>query len=287
MSDMPNICDYVKNNTKTFAECPLNAVDSLVFSWLSYYFFPEEAKEAQGEEGVAIKDFYRADWLDDMCGLLFDPVQSRELLLSCAASPRFRDVRVSNYVQDTNQAASRQFSATTFKIKDEDASFSVDNGVLFNKDGTRLIAYPAGSSTAEYVVGSKVTTIGANAFDSCKNLKKLHIPATVKTITEPAVKNCSGLTIIVENDSPAKTYFQRHTSGYTTLKIGADMPGDVNGNGEVDNADVILLRRYVAKWKNIDIQKDAADVNKDSEIDNADVILLRRYVAGWKNVTLK
>ena len=173
-----------------------------------------------------------------------------------------------------------------FKVS-ADASFSVQKGVLLNKSGSKLLVYPAGASDTEYTVGEKVTAIGANAFNSCRNLKKLTIPATVKTIDEPAVINCRNLVIHVEDNSEAKTYFQKHTDGYDALKIGSDKPGDVNGDGEVDNADAILLRRYVAKWKNISIHTDAADVNKDSDVDNADVILLRRFVAGWKNVTLK
>lgn len=173
-----------------------------------------------------------------------------------------------------------------FKVNG-DASFSVSDGVLFNKEGTRLIAFPAGSSITTYTVGDKVTAIGANAFDSCKKLEKLIIPATVKTIVEPAVVNCGKLTIQVEDNSPAKTYFQTHTSGFATLKIGADKSGDVTGDGEIDSADVMQLQRYVSKWKNISIHTEAADVNKDSEIDSADVMILRRYVAGWKNVTLK
>lgn len=169
----------------------------------------------------------------------------------------------------------------------EGASYTVDKGVLLNKDGTQLIAYPAGSTAAEYTVGDKVTKIGANAFDSCKNLKKLHIPATVKNFTDPVVKNCGDLVIYVEDKSPAKTFFEEHSSGYSRLRIGADLPGDVNADGTVDNADAILLTRYVAKWKNVNIQTDAADVNKDSAIDDADVILVTRFVAGWKNVKLK
>lgn len=166
-------------------------------------------------------------------------------------------------------------------------AFSVDKGVLFDKDGKILVAYPAGSTASEYTVGEKVTTLGENAFDSCKSLKKITVPATVKKFNDPVVKNCGTMEIHVEDKSEAQKYFSAHTSGYGLLKVGSDMPGDVNADGTVDNADVILLRRYVAKWKNITIQKDAADVNKDSEIDNADVILIRRYVAGWKNVTLK
>ena len=172
-------------------------------------------------------------------------------------------------------------------VASSDANYVAVKGILFSKDGTRLIAFPAGSTIGSFTIGSKVTTIGANAFDSCKTLKKLTIPATVKTLVEPCVKNCGDLVIYVEDGSAAKAYFQSHTTGFSTLKIGADKPGDVNEDGAVDNADVILLRRYVAKWKDVKIQTGAADVNKDNEIDNADVILIRRYVAGWKNVTLK
>ena len=126
-----------------------------------------------------------------------------------------------------------------------------------------------------------------NAFDSCKNLKKLTIPKTVKTFTKPVIRNCPDTTIYVESGSDAETFFKFNSDGFAAVKIGADKPGDVNNSGEVDNADVILLRRYVAGWKNVTLQTDAADVNKDSKVDNADVILLRRFVAGWKNVTLK
>lgn len=118
MSGVPNICDYVKRNLKTFDECPLNRVDSLVFSWFAYFRFPEEAVGVVGDEGLAIKDLYRADWFEAMIGPLYDPDDSLDLLLFAAASPRFRDIRVSNYVQDTNEIISRQFSGTAFRISD-------------------------------------------------------------------------------------------------------------------------------------------------------------------------
>ena len=173
-----------------------------------------------------------------------------------------------------------------YKLSDG-AAYTVESGVLFNKEGTRLIAYPAGKTDKTYTVGKTVTAIGVYAFESCKNLETLSIPATVKTLAKPVIANCSSTVIYVEPGSAAETYFKTETSGFSSLKIGNDKPGDVNLDGKVDNADVILLRRYVAKWSNVTIDKTAADVNKDSQIDNADVILLRRFVAGWKNVTLK
>lgn len=173
-----------------------------------------------------------------------------------------------------------------FKLSDG-AAYTVSDGVLFNKDGTRLIAYPAGKTDKSYTVGEKVTAIGVYAFDSCKSLESLTIPATVKTLAKPVIANCTATVIHVEPNSAAEKYFKAETTGFASLKIGNDKPGDVNLDGKIDNADVILVRRHVAKWAGVTIDKSAADVNKDGAVDNADAILLRRYVAGWKNVTLK
>jgi len=53
--------------------------------------------------------------------------------------------------------------------------------------------------------------------------------------------------------------------------------GDVNGDGEIDILDLILLRRYLADHP-VDVAP-GADVNGDGEIDILDLILLRRYLA--------
>ena len=65
------------------------------------------------------------------------------------------------------------------------------------------------------------------------------------------------------------------------ISIADFTPGDVDGNGKVDNNDLILLTRYRARWK-ITINMDAADVNSNGKVDNEDLILLTRYRARWK-----
>ena len=56
-----------------------------------------------------------------------------------------------------------------------------DDGVLFNKDGTTLIAYPGGSTVRdEYTVPSAVTAISDGAFVGCP-IKKLTIGSNVTT----------------------------------------------------------------------------------------------------------
>lgn len=54
--------------------------------------------------------------------------------------------------------------------------------------------------------------------------------------------------------------------------------GDVNNDGVVDVADVIVLRRYLAGGYNVSIDESAADMNGDGNITIADVVLLRRFL---------
>ena len=50
--------------------------------------------------------------------------------------------------------------------EDNPALKSVD-GILFNKDGSKLYAYPAGKKADSYVVPEDVTWVGMNAFNGC------------------------------------------------------------------------------------------------------------------------
>ena len=62
--------------------------------------------------------------------------------------------------------------------------------------------------------------------------------------------------------------------------------GDVNGDNEVNGADLTYLRRYLAEWENYEVDARAADVNGDGEVNGADLTYLRRYLAEWEGYTL-
>ena len=60
--------------------------------------------------------------------------------------------------------------------------------------------------------------------------------------------------------------------------------GDLNGDGEVDIADAIMIMKHDVGLTVIgDALKVAADVNNDGEIDIADAILIMKYDAGLIN----
>ena len=71
-----------------------------------------------------------------------------------------------------------------------------------------------------------------------------------------------------------------------TLSAGAEIIkiGDVNGDGEIKVADVLLTQNFIAKKITFtDRQKLAADVNGDREVKVNDVLIMQNYIA--KNIS--
>lgn len=62
-----------------------------------------------------------------------------------------------------------------------------ENGVLFNKDKSKLIKYPAKQSSTSYIVPESVTDISKYAFWHAHNLKQVTLPAKLETISDPSI----------------------------------------------------------------------------------------------------
>ncbi|MDD4637846.1 MAG: leucine-rich repeat domain-containing protein [Bacteroidales bacterium] len=74
------------------------------------------------------------------------------------------------------------------------STFSSEDGILYNKDKTTLLVYPAGKPGTSYTISSSVDTIASHAFGYCKGLTSIVIPNTVTFITGNAFSECTGLT---------------------------------------------------------------------------------------------
>ena len=111
-----NFVTYVERAFESFDERPLCALDSLVFSWLSYFRLPDDMDRLAGWEGVDVRELLRAECMDAMTENLWDPRQSRALLFAVAASPRFRGTRVCGYRVRSDEGAEEQFAACTFRL---------------------------------------------------------------------------------------------------------------------------------------------------------------------------
>ena len=87
-------------------------------------------------------------------------------------------------------------SLISITIHPDNANFSSENGVLFNKDKTELIFFPQGRK-GEYVIPESVVKIGEAAFCGCYGLTSIIIPDTVVKINREAFSYCTGLTSII------------------------------------------------------------------------------------------
>ncbi len=81
--------------------------------------------------------------------------------------------------------------------KDNEVYSSDEHGVLFNKDKTKLIKYPVGNKSQEYVIPETVTSVDMFAFGGCTNLISVKIPQSVTDIGNFAFSDCGGLKEIV------------------------------------------------------------------------------------------
>ncbi len=84
---------------------------------------------------------------------------------------------------------------TEIKVSKGNKEYTSEEGVLFNKDKTVIIRFPA--KKEGYKIPKGVTFIGHGAFDGCSNLINLTIPQGVKGIGQNAFWDCSNLTDVI------------------------------------------------------------------------------------------
>ena len=86
---------------------------------------------------------------------------------------------------------------TSITVDERNTAYSSIDGVLFNKDKTTLIQYPAGKNEQLYIIPSGVINIGNDAFYGARSLTAIIIPATVAYIRERSFTSCYNLNRIL------------------------------------------------------------------------------------------
>ncbi|OHE41393.1 MAG: hypothetical protein A2Y16_01540 [Tenericutes bacterium GWF2_57_13] len=87
-------------------------------------------------------------------------------------------------------------SLTNIEVDADNAFYASRDGVLFNKDVSVLIRYPAGRVDTVYDMPGTVAEIAAYAFNETPYLTILNLPSALATIGNYAFRQCVGLTAI-------------------------------------------------------------------------------------------
>ena len=109
-------------------------------------------------------------------------------------------------------------------VSPENPAYCSEDGVLFNKDKTTLLNYPA-AKTGDYVVPSSVTEIGLMAFCDCEGLTAVTLPEGLISIGQANFGHCIGLKeVVIPNSvtSIGSTAFSLCT-GLTKVTIGSSV----------------------------------------------------------------
>ena len=110
---------------------------------------------------------------------------------------------------------------TEIAVSDGNPYYCAPEGVLFNKNGTELICYPAGKTESAYTIFYGVTRIGDYAFRDCTSLTSIVIPDSVTSIGNYAFRDCTSLTSIEIPDSVMRIgdYAFRDCTSLTSIVI--------------------------------------------------------------------
>ena len=109
-------------------------------------------------------------------------------------------------------------------IDSESKHFCSVDGVLYNKDKTELIAYPANKKGSTYTIPNTVTEIRTLAFAFAKNLETINIPNTVNKIGRScfAQSSIKSLTIPESVEGITESYLCYKCPNLETVIFNAD-----------------------------------------------------------------
>lgn len=127
-------------------------------------------------------------------------------------------------------------SAVSVTVDINNSNYSSFDGLLFNKDKTRLI-YCSSTKTGDFEIPSTVITIAVDAFYNCNALSSIKIPPSVTTLDEWAFENCYGLSSIniPSSVTTIKGYTFYNCWNLSSIYANAIIPVDLSSSDSVFN----------------------------------------------------
>lgn len=224
-------CDNLESVAVSFTDTKLIRNRIIYYTGVSFYVeFPMDYHlyKTNGIKSLTI--------LDDTIKTLSDKLTSQ-----------IKEVVISEYVKDIYPGAFsfdpysvtfdyRFYPLLTVNLSSNMDNIVVDNGntnytsiggVLFNKDASNLIAYPAGRKGA-YRIPASTVNLAEYSFKNSDGLTSISIPASVKQISDRAFEGCDSLTDVVIDGTPIiGQYAFQGCDNITSVSSRSEVPGQL------------------------------------------------------------
>ncbi len=106
-------------------------------------------------------------------------------------------------------------------------------GVLFDKNKTELILFPAFSALTSYVIPDGVVSIASGAFTNCINITTLTVPSAVTSVGNGAFKGCLSLLDV---------YYAESVNDWNNIKVGTENDPLLNANVHFEKIERLILQ---------------------------------------------
>ena len=108
-----------------------------------------------------------------------------------------RDLTIPKGVKSLGERAFLNCSSLiAINVSAENSFYSSVDGVLFDKNKTKLICYPCKKAGSKYMIPDTVLTVEENAFERCEELQKVDFSAGITNIGSNAFMYCENLSSV-------------------------------------------------------------------------------------------
>ena len=127
----------------------------------------------------------------------------------------------------------------SLNVESENKEYMSVDGIVFNKDKTSLVIYPAGLYATEYKIPEGIVSTYAQAFNGTAYLKKVILPDSMKVITNQPLTGCESVTSVeIPKTATELDTFAFARCGLTEL----DIPDSVERIGTLAFHDSLNLK---------------------------------------------
>ncbi len=115
-------------------------------------------------------------------------------------------------------------------------NYTDEDGVLFTKDGTELLCYPAGKASPSYAVPEGVGSITFRAFRSASCLEAVVLPLSISQVDGDAFEDCDGLTDVYYPGTRDQwdEWNAKNPSSSSVIKSVNEDDGEITAHWEYD-----------------------------------------------------